>query len=312
MKTAQNKSKKTNTKRMGGKNTYMYILLFPAIIATFIFHYLPFLGIGIAFKDYDALAGFFASPWVGLENFKKVLTMPNFTGSIKNTLIYSSVMLFGKFPFPIILALLFNELRNKSFKRVSQTITYFPHFLSWASVCGLVYAMFAIEGPVNDVLVKIFGEGFERKNILMDSSNFLGVMFWTSLWKEVGWSTVIYLAAITGIDSSLYEAAEIDGANRFQQVQHITIPAISETMILLLILGLGGIMSTSFEMVYGLQNVYIQSETEVIGTVVYREGIQSGEYSLATALGLMQGIVSLILVMSANYLSKKTSQVGLW
>jgi len=294
------------------KNLYMYILLLPGMILTGIFCYLPMAGLIMAFQDFDILKGFFDSPWVGLENFAKVLSTRGFVDSITNTVFYSVVMLFGKFPFPIILALLFNEVRSTKFKRITQTISYFPHFLSWTAVCGILYSLFALEGPFNELMGSIVGDGWVNTNILMESDNFLGILFTSSLWKELGWSCIIYLAAIAGVDASLYEAAEIDGANRLQQAWHITIPCIRETMVLLLILGLGGLVNSNFEAMYGLQNAYTQADTETISTIVYRSGIQGGKYSLTTALGLMQGVISFALVALGNRISKKIAGYGLW
>lgn len=293
-------------------NKVMYLLLLPAIISVIIFNFLPFAGIVIAFKDYDVIDGILGSPWVGFDNFIKIFKYPEMLASIKNTLIFSIVGVFGKFPFPIILALMFNEIRSMKFKKVVQTISYFPHFLSWASVCALIYAMFAIDGPVNNIMAKLIGAGYERANILMDSKNFLPVLFFSGLWKELGWSSIIYLAAIAGIDQSMYEAAEVDGCNRFKQVIYITLPSIKTTIVLVLLLGMGSLVTANFEHVYGLQNVYTQNETEVINTLVYRKGIQGGEYSLATAFGLMQGIVSVTLVILANKFSKAVSETSLW
>ena len=293
-------------------NKVMYLLLLPAIIAVIVFNFLPFAGIVIAFKDYDVIDGILGSPWVGFDNFIKIFKYPEMLASIKNTLIFSIVGVFGKFPFPIILALLFNEIRNAKFKKFVQTISYFPHFLSWASVCALIYAMFAIDGPVNNIMAKLIGAGYERANILMDSKNFLPVLFFSGLWKELGWSSIIYLAAIAGVDPSMYEAAEVDGCNRFKQVIYITLPSIKTTIVLVLLLGMGSLVTANFEHVYGLQNVYTQNETEVINTLVYRKGIQGGEYSLATAFGLMQGIVSVTLVILANKFSQAVSETSLW
>ncbi len=293
-------------------NKVMYLLLLPAIISVIVFNFLPFAGIVIAFKDYDVIDGILGSPWVGFDNFIKIFKYPEMLASIKNTLIFSIVGVFGKFPFPIILALMFNEIRGMKFKKVVQTISYFPHFLSWASVCALIYAMFAIDGPVNNIMAKLIGAGYERANILMDSKNFLPVLFFSGLWKELGWSSIIYLAAIAGVDPSMYEAAEVDGCNRFKQVIYITLPSIKTTIVLVLLLGMGSLVTANFEHVYGLQNVYTQNETEVINTLVYRKGIQGGEYSLATAFGLMQGIVSVTLVILANKFSQAVSETSLW
>ncbi|MBE7023137.1 MAG: sugar ABC transporter permease [Ruminococcaceae bacterium] len=293
-------------------NKYMYILLAPAVICVFIFGYAPLCGLLMAFKDYDALVGFAKSPWVGFENIKNIFEFPNFIGAIKNTLLYSSVCLFGQFPFPILLAIMLNEVRGKTFKKVSQTVTYLPHFLSWISVVGFAYSMFALHGPFNNVMVRIFGESYERTNILLESDNFLGFIFFSGLWKEVGWSSIIYLAAIAGIDQALYEAAAIDGAGKLKQIWHITLPSLRTTAVLVLIMNVGSLVTSNFEQVYGFQNVYTQTDTEVINTLVYREGIQNGEYSMATAFGLVQGLVSLMLVMAANKLSKKLSGTAIW
>lgn len=293
-------------------NKYMYLLLTPAVICVFIFGYAPLCGLLLAFKDYDALLGFAKSPWVGLKNIRNIFAFPNFIKAIKNTLIFSSVCLFGQFPFPIILAIMLSEVRNKAFKKISQTVTYLPHFLSWISVVGFAYTLFALHGPFNNIMASIFGDSYERTNILLDSKNFLSFIFFSGLWKEMGWNSIIYLAAIAGIDQSLYEAAAIDGAGRLKQIWHITLPSIRTTAVLVLIMNIGSLVTSNFEQVYGFQNVYTQTDTEVINTLVYREGIQNGEYSMATAFGLVQGLVSLTLVMTANKISRKLSGEAIW
>lgn len=297
-----------NIKRYG----YVYLLMVPAILLVFIFAYLPLTGVIIAFKDYNVADGIIKSPWVGLDNFKIIFTYPNMLKAIGNTLLYGIVILFGAFPFPIILALLFNEIRNIHFKKVVQTISYMPYFLSWISVIGLIYAFCATEGPINEILARLSGPGYEAKNILMDSRFFLPVMYISHIWKNVGWSSVIFLAAIAGIDPSLYEAATVDGCGKFQQIINITLPCISGTMLIVLIMSLGNLVSTNFEQVYGLQNVFTQEDTEVINTLIYRQGIQNGKYSLATAFGLSQGLVSLMLLLTANALSKKFANTSIW
>lgn len=295
-----------------GRDAFMYLLLLPSLIIVLIFAYMPLAGLIIAFKDYDALVGIAGSPWVGLDNFREIFSQPNFINAIKNTLFYSSVCLFGKFPFPIILALLLNEIRSSKLKRTVQTISYLPHFLSWISVTGIIYTLFSIDGPYNAFISWIMGGSYEKTNILMESKNFLGILFGSGLWKEIGWSTIIFLAAITGIDPSLYEAASIDGVNKFQQAIYITLPAIKTTAVLILIMNLGNLMNSNFEQIYSLQNPYIQNETEVISTLIYRQGIQSGEYSAATAFGIMQSVVSLVLVIASNKFSKIVADVSLW
>ncbi len=288
------------------------LMLVPALLAVFIFNYIPLAGLVIAFKDYDVFKGIIDSPWVGFENFRIIFDKPEMLKAVYNSLIYGVTITFVGFPFPIILALLFNELRNARFKKVVQTISYMPHFLSWASVVSLFYAFFASEGSFNMLMAKIVGEGYEPVNILMDSKYFLGIIFSSHLWKSVGWESVVYLAAITGIDSSLYEAASIDGCSKLKQAFYITLPMIRNTAVILLVMSLGGIVATNFEQVYGFQNVFIQEDTETINTLIYREGIQNGKYSLATAFGLSQGLVTLILVLSANFICKKFMKVSIW
>lgn len=294
------------------RNIYMYLLLVPAILIVFFMQYVPMLGIMISFKDFDVLKGFAASPWVGLKNYTYVFSNPKFLFAIKNTLIYSSVLMFGSFPFPIILALMFNEVRNAPFKKISQTITYMPHFLSWTSVIGMVNMLFAMYGPVNNVLASLFGESFVRTNILFSSKSFLGILYFSNLWKSIGWSSIIYLAAIAGIDPSLYEAATIDGCGKLRQIIYITLPGIAATAVLILVMGLGGLVNMNFELVYGFQNVYTQEQTEVINTLIYRQGIVNGNYSASTAFGISQGIVSLMLVVVANFVAKKTANISIW
>lgn len=291
---------------------YTYALILPALIFVFVFLYLPLTGVILAFKDFNIIDGVFGSPWVGFDNFKIIFTYPDMLKAVGNTLLYGCVILFGAFPFPIILALMFNEIRNMKFKKVVQTISYMPYFLSWISVIGLIQTLFATEGTINQVLAQIIGEGYEKKNILMDSNYFLPIMFLSHLWKNVGWSSVVFLAAIAGIDPTLYEACTIDGGGKWQQIWHITLPGIKSTIIITLIMSLGTLVNTNFEQVYGLQNVYTQEATEVISTLIYRQGIQNGEYSLATAFGLSQGLVTLTLMLVSNAITKKLSGTSIW
>ena len=288
------------------------LMLLPALLFVLVFNYAPLFGLVIAFKDYNVFDGILGSDWVGLANFKRIFSQPDMLKAVKNTLVYGVAICFGSFPFPIILALLFNELRNLKFKKVVQTVSYMPHFLSWMSIVSLFYAFFAMEGPFNQLMANIVGEGYEAKNILLDDKNFLGIIFFSHVWKSVGWSSVIFLAAITGIDQSLYEAATIDGCGKFKQAIYITLPSIKTTIVVVLVMSLGSLVTSNFEQVYGFQNVYIQAETDTINTITFREGIQNGNYSMATALGLSQGIVSVILVLTANWISKKISDVGIW
>jgi putative aldouronate transport system permease protein len=292
------------------KYKYAYLLILPAAAFTFVFCYLPLGGIILAFKNFDIASGVWGSPWVGLENFKAVFSAPNMLRAIGNTLVYGCVILFGSFPFPIILALMFNELRNMAFKKATQTISYMMYFLSWISVVGMAYSFLAAEGPLNRFLAHVAGDGFAARNYLLDSRWFLPIIFITHLWKNCGWSSVIFLAAIAGIDPTLYEAATVDGCGKWKQALHITLPGIRSTVIIVLIMSLGTVVSVNFEQVYGFQNVYTQEDTEVIGTLIYRMGIGNGQYSLSTAFGLAQGLVSLAMLLISNGVSKKLANIS--
>ena len=291
---------------------FIYLMLAPAVIYVLIFSYLPMLGVVMAFQDFDIIKGFRESPFVGIDNFVTIFTYPKFLNAICNTLLYSSVLLFLGFPLPIMLALLFNELRSTILKKIVQTISYMPHFFSWISVIALFSAFFALDGTFNDLRIWLFGEDVQRINILMDSKYFLGILFGSSIWKNIGWNSVIFLAAIAGIDQSMYEAAIVDGCGRFKQIFYITIPSIMGTVVIVLILNMGQLVTSNFEQVFGFQNVFTQEKTEVINTLVYRQGIMSGQYSLSTAFGLAQGIVSFLIVFITNKLAKKLSGIGIW
>ena len=309
MKTTAMSIKKTSPWK---KHRIALLLLVPALLEVILFKYMPLLGIVIAFKDYNILWGIWGSPWVGFENFKQIFVQPDMLLAIKNTLIYGVVLTFGGFPFPIILALLFNELRCARFKKVTQTLTYMPHFLSWISVVGLFFSFFAKEGSFNMFMTQIVGESWEAKNILLDHHNFLPIIFWSHIWKAVGWSSIVFLAAITGIDDTLYEAATIDGCGKLKQIWYITLPSIKGTIVVVLVMSLGGLVTTSFDQVFGFQTLFTQEYTETINTLIYRQGIQGGKYSLASAFGLAQGIVNVSLIMMANFLSKKIAHMSIW
>ena len=294
------------------KNKYLFVLVLPALLSVFIFSYLPMIGVVLAFKDFDIVKGIWGSDWVGMDNFREVVTNPELLKSIANTLIYGMVCVFGTFPFPIILALMFNEVKNTAFKKITQTVSYMPHFISWIAVIGMFYSFFATEGSFNNIMAIIKGGNYEATNILMDSRFFLPIIFLAGLWKDVGWSSVIFLAAITGVDNSIIEAGKIDGCGRLKQIWYIILPSIRATIVVVLIMSLGGLFNTNFELVYGFQNVFTQEQTDVIGTVIYRQGIQNGKYSLATAFGISQGIVTMAITLLANQLSKKLFDTSIW
>lgn len=294
------------------RNKYIYLMLLPGIIFTTIFCYAQYFGLVLAFNDFHIFKGVWGSPWVGLDNFKRIFTTPNFTQGIINTVKYSIIIIFIGFPLPIILALAFNELRSMKFKKVTQTISYMPYFLSWATVTGIVYGLFARDGMVNDILKLIQGEAYVPNRVMYESQYFGYLLFFSNQWKNIGWASILYLAAITGIDQQLYEAASIDGCNKLQKIWHITFPGIRTVVVLQLILNTGNLFGSNFEQVFGLQNLYIQEATDNMGTLMYRWGIQGGEYSLSTALGMVQGLASLIMVILANRISKKVSGLAIW
>ncbi len=304
--------KKGETLRYIKKKKYLYMMLIPAIISTFIFNYLPIAGISIAFKEYNVIDGIMGSPWVGFENFKEVATMPSVLHALKNTFIYGFVFLFGGTPFAVVFALMLNEIKNMHFKKVVQTISYLPHFLSWASVVAIFYGFFSLSGTYNDIMTKIIGDGYVATNLLMKVDNFLPILFVSNVWKGLGWSSILYLAAIAGIDQEMYEAAEIDGCTKFKQALYITLPCIATTIAMSVILSVGSLISVNFEQVYGFQNIYIQEQTDTINTLAYRMGIEQGDYSLSTAFGLMQGLASLTIMLTVNAFSRKFAHMSVW
>lgn len=287
----------------------LYIMLLPAVLLVFFFSYVPLPGIIMAFMDYDFVQGF-SSPFVGLENFKTLFTMPAFGKSIINTLYISCLNLVIGFPAPIIFALLLNEMRIKWFKKTVQTVSYMPYFLSWISVIGIATAIYSNYGIINDIRIALFGEETERIMLLGEQWFFVPNIVILSIWKGIGWNSIIYLASITSIDPGLYEAAHIDGAGKFRQCIHITIPGIMPTVVVLLILQAGSMLSDNFDLVYGLQNPFI--DFEVISTMIYKAGITQGDYSMAATLGLFQGVIGFMLIFLANTISKKVNNYSIW
>lgn len=274
----------------------------------FIFSYIPIMGLSVAFLDYDVFLGM-KSPFVGFDNFAKILSMPQFTQAIWNTLKISLLNIAIGFPLPIVFALLLNELSAGFFKRFTQTVSYLPHFLSTIAVVGIATTLLSNYGVVNDLRVAVGGEDTERILFLTLQKLFVPNVMALELWKAFGWNSIIYLASISGIDAELYEAATIDGAGKFKQIWHITVPSIMNTVIIMLILQIGSLFTSNFDLIYGLQNVYI--DFEVISTIVYKQGITQGDYATATALSFMQGFISLFLVLGSNWLSKKYNDVSI-
>jgi len=288
----------------------IYLMVLPALLLTLVFSYIPMPGIILAFKDFKPLSGILSSPWVGFANIVKIFQLPNIVRSIWNTLLISALYLLICFPAPIVLALLLNEVRAKVFKKTVQTLTYLPHFLSWISVIGIAVGFYSTYGPLNDLRVAFGGEGTQRLMFLSFQSFFVPNVIILSLWKEIGWGTIIYLAALSSVNPELYESAGMDGAGKFQQMRHITLPSIAPTIIMLLIFQLGGLFNSNFELIFGLQNPYI--DFDVISTVIYKFGIQKGQYSMTIALGFVQGLVGFLLTYIVNRIARATAGISIW
>ncbi|WP_078431051.1 ABC transporter permease [Metabacillus halosaccharovorans] len=287
-----------------------YLFLLPGIIWFFIFAYIPMYGITIAFKDFNFVKGILGSPWAGLKYFEQFFNYYQAGEIIRNTLIISLMKLLIGFPMPIILALMLNEVRVTKFKRTVQTISYLPHFISWVVVVTLLQRMLTpYGGPVNELLSTF---GFDKIQFLGNINYFYQVIIASDIWKGIGWGAIIYLAAISGVDPQLYEAAKIDGANRFRQIWHVTLPSIRGVMVLLFILACGGIMSAGYEQLLLLNTPATAKIGTVLDVYVIQAGLEQGRFSYATAVGLFQGIIGLILIITANQVSKKVNDTSLW
>jgi len=290
----------------------LYFLLVPAAVSSLLFAYLPLGGLIVAFKNYDIWKGFFASPWAADYGFAHIIDLFRFKpifDSILNTLLLSILNIAIGFPAPIVFALLINELRKGAFKKTVQTISYMPHFLSVIAVIGLTQMFFSEYGPLNDLLSLII-PGRARILYLSKQELFVPFQIFLGLWMSVGFSSIMYLAAITGVDPQLYEAASMDGAGRFKQIMYITLPGIAPTIIVLFIMSIGGLFRSNFQLVFGLQNPFINFET--IDTVIYKYGLLGRDYSRATAVGLVQGLIALGLTVGANYISRKINEVSVF
>lgn len=288
----------------------LYLLLVPGILFILLFKYTPMYGIVIAFKDFNIFTGFADSPWVGTKHFESLFTSPDFALVFKNTVIISFLKIVILFPLPIIIALMLNEIKNFIFKRSVQTIIYLPHFLSWVIVSGLFIDLLSTNGGlVNKLLVSLH---LEPIAFFLDNSVFRSVLITSAGWKETGWSTIVYLAAFSMIDPMLYEAAKIDGAGKWKQLWHITLPGIAPIIILMFILRLGSILEAGTEQILTMYNPVVYKVSDVIGTYVYRQGLGNQDYSFTTAVGLFESVISFTLVIVGNSLSKKYLQRGIW
>lgn len=305
--------------RAGGKNHgvgwyfrrdwQLYVLMILPMLFILVFKFFPYTGLSIAFKDYKVAKGYSGSQWVGFSVFQKVFKKRDFGQSVSNTLLLNILDLAFSFPMPIILALILNEIKNRYFKNVMQTLLYLPHFLSWVIIGGIGYSMFSLSSGVVNVLIQ--NAGHSPIPFLQEDTWWLISYVLIGVWQSMGWGTIIYLAAITGVNSELYEAARVDGAGRWKQCLHVTLPCIRSTIVTLLIMNLGKLMGGSFERVYALANAKATQYTTTIPVLVYRWGIESGKFSEATALGLFQSVIGLALVLAADYAAKRLGEDGL-
>ncbi|RHP31709.1 ABC transporter permease [Lachnotalea sp. AF33-28] len=302
--------KKQSLGKYFSSHKWLYFLFVPGALYFIVFKYLPMFGIVIAFQQFSPYQGFTGSPWVGLYHFKNLFAGSDFKMLLVNTLSISVLNLVFYFPAPIILALLLNEMKSQFFKRTAQTLVYIPHFISFVIVATLTFQLFNIQdGIVNQVIQKITGH---TVNILGGPQYFRGLIVGQSIWKETGYGTIIFLAALSGVDTQLYEAAKVDGAGRLRLLWHITLPAIRGTIVLMLILKVGSILNTGYEQIFLMGNDLNASKAEVFDTYVYKRGIAMGQYSYATAVGLFKSVIGMIMVLSSNWFAKKCGESGLY
>lgn len=292
------------------KHRYLYLMCIPGLVYLLVFKYLPMYGIVMAFQDFSFKKGIFGSPFNDFKHFITLFGSDRFLRVLTNSLSLSLVRLIFSFPVPIVLALLLNEVRAKWFKRATQTMMYLPHFISWVVLAGIITNFLSMnDGLINDLVVAMGGE---KINFLGSSDWFRTVIVGTNIWKEAGWGTVIYLASLSAISPEYYEAATVDGANRFQRIRHITLPGIAGTIVILLVLQIGGLMNNGFEQIYLFQNDLNLSVSDVFETYTYKIGISGGQYSYSTAVGLFKNVVGMILIFTSNYAARRMGHATLY
>lgn len=292
------------------KDWDLYLLLVPGLVYLLIFQYAPMYGIVIAFKDFNIYQGIMSSPWTGLSNFQKLFNSPEFLNVFRNTLIISAYKIVFLFPLPIMVAIMLNEMKNIAFKRTVQTVIYLPHFISWVIVSGLFFNLLTLNGGIVNTVIESLGG--EPVAFFVSQKYFRSLLVISAGWKEVGWSTIIYLAAITGIDPELYEAAKIDGAGKLRQVINVTIPGIAPTIVLMFILRIGSLLEAGTEQILVMYNSVVYPVADVIGTYVYRVGLGMSDYSFSTAVGLFNSVVAFTLVVGGNYICRKLLKRSIW
>ncbi|WP_261304978.1 ABC transporter permease [Paenibacillus andongensis] len=290
------------------KHKYFYLMVFPTVLFFLIFAYVPMYGVILAFKDFNYSLGIMNSPWNNFQNFRDVLGDPKFLHAFNNTLFISFGRLLIEFPIPIVLAILLNEMRHRRLKRIYQTVFTFPHFISWVVLSGIITSILSDQGVLNQIL-QLFGWG--KNTILIHDGSFLALLFTSNIWKEAGWSSIIYLAAIAGINPELYEAAAIDGANRYQQMKAITWPVIRTTAAILLILAVGGIMNGGFDQIFNLYNPAVYERADILDTYVYRSAfVDATGFGYSTTVGLLKSVISCLLLFGSNLFVKHVMKEG--
>lgn len=288
----------------------LYALMFLPLVYFLLFKYVPMAGVIVAFKEYNIFKGIWASEWIGLAAFEEVFRSDRFWIALRNTFMLNFLDLVVGFPVPIILALLLNEIRIKWFKRTAQTMLYLPHFISWVVISGMAIQLLATNaGSVNVFLNKL---GFESIPFLSDPTHWVFTYLGAGIWREAGWGMILYLAALTAINKDLYEAADVDGASRLRKTWHITLPGIRPTIIILLILNVGYVATIGFERPYLMGNPGVREVSEVLSTYVYTVGIESGRFTIATAIGLFQSVVGMVFLLTADFISRKVNNQGIW
>lgn len=300
--------------RSFGKNLLLngdlMLLVLPVVAYYVIFSYIPMAGIVIAFKEYRLLDGIWGSPWVGLKQFEVLFQTPSFFEVLRNTVVISALRILFGFPAPILLALLLNELRSEKYKRVIQTISYLPHFLSWVVLAGIFLQFLSpSSGPINILLTKM---GLQPIYFLGQPSTFVPTIIATGIWQSIGWGSIIYLAAISGISPELYESALLDGANRLQRIWYITLPSIAPTIVVLFILNMGSILNGGFDQIFNLYNDAVMSVADILDTYVYRRGLTGLQYSYAAAVGLFKNGIGFLFVFATNLFARKLGDASLW
>lgn len=302
-------SKKKNIGQRIYNDRALYLLLLPSFIILFIFTYMPMYGVVIAFKDFTPAKGIMGSEWAGLKYFKQYFNSYQFWPTIKNTLLLSIYSIIVTFPLPILLALLCNQMRTGKFKKIFQVSTYLPHFISTVVMCGMIILFLS---PSSGVIAKLLSLiGIQMPNVMGSATAFPSVYVWTEVWQHLGWDSILYIAALAAIDPSLYEAATMDGASKWQKMLKIDIPLLMPTATVMFILRMGSVMNVGFEKVYLLQNNLNTASSEIISTYVYKMGLVSSQYSLSSAIGLFNNLINLLLLVSVNYISKKMSDTSL-